>query len=333
MNKCVCFGEIMLRLCPPDGTRIGQTDQLTMTYAGAEANVAVSLVNFGQEASFVTKLPRDNALTEAFLYQMRGFGVQTQDICLGGERMGVFFLEKAISVRPSRVLYDRKNSAIANIAPGDIDWDRAFEGASWFHWSGITPALSEAAAQETLAACRIARAKGLTISCDLNYRKALWAPEQAQKTMTPLMEYVDVMIANESEPGDLFQITAPEEFYQNGQLSREGYIYLARKMTGEFGCKKCGFAIREKSESRDYIWSGLLYDRAADTEQVSRKYPLTIVDRVGGGDAFSAGLVYALMHGMPDERAVRFAAAASAFKHTFEGDFNRATVADVEAIL
>ncbi|MDO4741207.1 MAG: sugar kinase [Eubacteriales bacterium] len=333
MKKCVCFGEILLRLCPPDGTRIGQTEHLTMTFAGAEANVAASLKNYGLDASFVTKLPKDNAVAEAFLYQMRGFGVDTSDIAFGGERMGLFFLEQALSVRPAKVLYDRKNSAIANIRPGDIDWDKAFEGASWFHWSGITPALSEACAQETMAACRIAKSKGIKISCDLNYRKPLWTPEQAQKTMTPLMPYVDVIIANESEPKDLFGMTAPADLYENGQLTKEGYVYLAEKMTGEFGSAKCGFAIREKNAARDYIWSGLLYDRATGKTHATKKYPLTIADRIGAGDAFSAGLVAALMQDRDDDYAVRFATAVSAYKHTFMGDFNRVTVAEAEAIM
>lgn len=334
MTKCVCFGEILLRLCPTDGTRIGQTGQLAMTYAGAEANVAVSLVTLGQRASFVTKLPEDNALTDAFLYQMRGFGVETDDICFGGERMGVFFLEQAISPRPARVLYDRKHSAISAVAPGDIDWNKAFSDADWFHCSGITPALSESAARETLLACRAARERGLRVSCDLNYRKALWTPAQARKAMTPLMEYVDVIISNESEPADLFGLRAPDDLYlPDGQLSREGYVFLAQQMTHEFGSEKCAFAIREHSESRDYIWSGLLYDAATGSAHVSRRYPLQIVDRVGGGDAFSAGLIFALREGMPDERAVRFAAASSALKHTFAGDFNRAARADVEALL
>ncbi len=334
MSKCVCFGEIMLRLCPPNGTRIGQTDQLTMTYAGAEANVAVSLANYGQKASFVTKLPADNALTEVFLYQMRGFGVDTGDIALGGERMGVFFLEQAFSLRPSRVLYDRKNSAIALVKPGDIDWEKAFDGATWFHWSGITPAISEAAAEETLRACKIAREKGLTISCDLNYRKALWTSEQAQKVMQPLMRYVDVCIANESEPKDLFNIVAPGEYYaEDGQLSTEGYVYLAKKICDTYGCKKCAFAIRETNESKDYIWSGLVYDKAANVHVVSKKTNLRIVDRVGAGDAFSAALVSALMREKDDKYAVQFAATASALKHTFMGDFNRVSVREVESLM
>ncbi len=332
MKKAVCFGEVMMRLCPPDGTRIGQTDRLQMTFGGAEANVSVSLANFGVPATYVTKLP-DNPLTSAFLYQMRGFGVDVGHIAIGGERMGVYFVEKGASMRPSKVVYDRKYSAISAVQPGDIDWNAAFEGASWFHWTGITPALSPAAAQETLAACRIAKAQGLTVSCDLNYRKNLWSREAARETMGPLMEYVDVLIANEEDPKDVFGISAEGSDIEGGRLSAEGYADLAKKLSSAFSLRKCAFTLRESISANDNNWSGILYDAASGSVSVSQKYAIHIVDRVGGGDSFGAGLIYSLMNGKSDEEAVRFAVAASALKHTIEGDFNRVSVAEVENLL
>ena len=332
MKKTVCFGEIMARMCPPDGIRIGQSSVLEMTFGGAESNVAASLACLGLPSSYVTKLP-DNPLTDACIAQLRALNVDTSSIAIGGERMGIYFVEKAISFRPSRVVYDRKHSSIACIRPGDIDWDSAFEGANWFHWSGITPALSPEAAQEQLAACRIAKARGLTVSCDLNYRPALWSGEEASRVMTPLMEYTDVVIANESEPGIVFDLHADKKYYEDGALSSEGYAVLAKAICDRFDIKKCGFAIREGTQKGLYIWSGLVYDCASGKYEVSSKYNLQIMDRIGGGDAFSAGLIAAMQYGQNDKDAVCFAAAASALKHTFQGDINRATKAEVDALL
>lgn len=332
MKKIVTFGEVMARLCPPDGTRIGQTDRLQMTFGGAEANVAVSLACMGLPASYVTKLP-DNALTQAFCGQMRALNVDVGDIALGGERMGMYFVEKAISIRPASIVYDRKHSSISAIQPGDIDWEKAFEGAGWFHWSGITPALSPEAAAEQERACRIAKEMGLTVSCDINYRPALWTAEEAGKAMAPLMRYVDVLIANESEPDLVLGVAAKPEQIVDGHMTHEGYAEMARGLCSRFGIKKCGFAIREGSEQGRYIWSGLVYSGDTGRWYTSEKYDLQIVDRIGGGDAFGAGLIAALNLGMDDARAVRYAAAASALKHTFEGDFNRATRQDVEKLL
>lgn len=332
MKSVVTFGEVMLRLCPPDGTRIGQTEALKMTFGGAEANVAVSLANFGMPARYLTKLP-DNPLTSAFFYQMRGFGVDISKIAVGGERMGVYFVEKGASMRPSKVVYDRKYSAISAIAPGDIDWNAAFADAGWFHWTGITPALSDAAAAETLAACKAAKEMGLTVSCDLNYRKNLWSREKAGSVMRPLMEYVDVLIANEEDPKDVFGIAAENSDIEGGKLNAEGYAALAKKLSDAFGLKKCAFTLRESISANDNNWSGILYDAESRATSVSQKYAVHIVDRVGGGDSFGAGLIYSLSQGKSDGEAVRFAVAASALKHTIEGDFNRVSVAEVESLL
>ena len=296
MGAIVCFGEVMLRLSPPGYLRLSQTDNLNMTFGGAEANVSVSLANYGMEARYVTRLP-DNPITDAFLQQMRGFGVNVSYIAKGGDRMGIYFVEKGASMRPSKVIYDRKYSSIAAAKPGDIDWDKVFDGAEWFHWTGITPALSDSAAALTLEACKAAKAKGITISCDLNYRKKLWTREKAKEVMSELVKYVDVMIANEEDSKDV------------------------------------AFTLRESFSANDNNWSALLYDAASDTAIRSRQYAIRIVDRVGGGDSFGGGLIYSLMNGYSDEEAINFAAAASALKHTIEGDFNRVSVEEVRALM
>ncbi len=332
MEKCVCFGEVMMRLCAPEGRRLDQTDSLEMTFGGAEANVAAALTNFGLCSSYVTKLP-DNAVAKAFLGQMKAIGTDISHIVLGGERMGVYFVEKAFSVRPAKIIYDRKHSSISAVQPGDIDWDKAFEGATRFHWSGITPALSPEAAHESEAALKAAKRHSLTVSCDINYRSALWTPEETSKVMTPLMEYVDVLIANESEPKLVFGIAPDAKYYSGSRLSAEGYADIARQFTERFPVKAVGFAIREGMEEGKYIWSGLLYNGTERKHYVSSKYDLQIVDRIGGGDAFGAGLIAAMMLGRSAQECVEFAAAASALKHTYAGDFNRATLQEVDALI
>ncbi len=332
MGAVVCFGEVMMRLTPPGYLRIGQCDTLNMTFGGAEANVSVSLANYGMEARYVTRLP-ENPLTAAFEQQMRGFGVNVDYIAKGGDRMGIYFVEKGASMRPSKVIYDRKYSSISTAKPGDIDWDKVFEGAEWFHWTGITPALSDSAAALTLEACKAAKAKGITISCDLNYRKKLWTREKAKEVMSELVKYVDVMIANEEDSKDVFGIEAEGTDIETGKLSEAGYRDLAKKLAGAFDAKKVAFTLRESFSANDNNWSALLYDAASDTAIRSRQYAIRIVDRVGGGDSFGGGLIYALMNGYGDEEAINFAAAASALKHTIEGDFNRVSVDEVRALM
>ncbi len=332
MGVVVCFGEVMMRLAPPGYYRLGQTDTLGMTFGGAEANVSVSLANYGLNARYVTRLP-ENPLTDAFEYQMRGFGVDVSMIAKGGDRMGIYFVEKGASMRPSKVVYDRKYSSIAAAKPGDIDWDKVFEGADWFHWTGITPALSDTAAALTLEGCKAAKARGITISCDLNYRKNLWTREKAKEVMTELVKYVDVLIANEEDSKDVFGIEAEGTDIETGKLSEAGYRDLAKKLAETFGAKKVAFTLRESFSANDNNWSGLLYDAKTDSAIRSRQYAIRIVDRVGGGDSFGGGLIYSMMNGYSDEEAINFAAAASALKHTIEGDFNRVTVKEVRALM
>ena len=332
MKAVVCFGEVMMRLAPPGYLRLNQTSSLEMTFGGAEANVSVSLANYGMDARYVTRLP-DNPITDAFAMQMRGFGVDISHVVRGGDRMGIYFVEKGASMRPSKVIYDRKYSSIAGVKPGDIDWDSAFDGAGWLHWTGITPALSDGAAAVTLEACKAAKAKGLTVSCDLNYRKKLWTREKAKAVMTELCSYVDVMIANEEDAKDVFGIEAAGTDVESGVLSEAGYRDLAKKLAAAFGCKKVAFTLRESISANDNNWSGLLYDAASDQAVRSRQYAIHIVDRVGGGDSFGAGLIWSLMNGKTDAEAVNFAAAASALKHTIEGDFNRVSLDEVMALV
>ena len=332
MGVVVCFGEVMMRLAPPGYYRLGQTDTLGMTFGGAEANVSVSLANYGMDARYVTRLP-ENPLTDAFEYQMKGFGVDVSMIAKGGDRMGIYFVEKGASMRPSKVVYDRKYSSIAAAKPGDIDWDKVFEGATWFHWTGITPALSDSAAALTLEGCKAAKAKGITISCDLNYRKNLWTREKAKEVMTELVKYVDVLIANEEDSKDVFGIEAEGTDIETGKLSEEGYRALAEKLAKTFGSKKVAFTLRESFSANDNNWSALLYDAESNSAIRSRQYAIRIVDRVGGGDSFGGGLIYSMMNGYSDEEAINFAAAASALKHTIEGDFNRVTVKEVRALM
>ncbi len=268
--RVVCFGEIMLRLMPPGYLRLNQTQTLDMTFGGAEANVSVSLANYGVDVAYVTRLPA-NGVADACVQQLRGFGVDVSHIARGGDRMGVYFVERGASMRPSKVTYDRKYASIAALKPGEIDWAKVFGGADWFHWTGITPALSGDLAAVTLEAAKTAKAMGLTVSCDLNYRKNLWTKGEAKETMTALMEYVDVMIANEEDSGDVFGISAEGADIEGGSLSETGYRNLARKLARTFQCKKVAFTLRESFSANDNDWSGLLYDAETDTAIRSRK--------------------------------------------------------------
>lgn len=332
MQKVVCFGEIMMRLMPPGTQRLGQTQMLEMTFGGAEANVAVSLANYGHAVSFVTRLP-ENAVADACLSQLRGFSVDVSNVARGGDRVGIYFVEKGASMRPSKVVYDRKYASISTARPEDFDWDIIFDGADWFHVTGITPALSEGTAALTLQAARRAKEKGMTVSCDLNYRKNLWTRAQAKATMTELARYIDVMIANEEDAGDVYDIHPEGADIEGGVLEEAGYLRLAQRLAREFSLRKVAFTLRESYSANDNGWSGLLYDAGTDQAVRSRKYSIHIVDRVGGGDAFGAGLIYAMREGYADADAIGFAAAASALKHTIEGDFNRVSVPEVKALM
>ncbi len=330
-KRIVTFGELMLRLQPYDYLRFVQTDSFEATFGGGEANVAVSLANFGENVSFVTKLP-EHAIGQMALNSLRKYGVDTSYIVRGGERVGIYFLEKGASQRGSVCIYDRAHSAIAEAVPADFDWDRIFEGAAWFHFTGITPALSESAAQICRIACESAKAHGVKISCDLNYRGKLWTRERAREVMSELCKYVDVCIANEEDAKDVFGIEAQNTDINSGALDREGYKSVASQLAQRFGFEKVAITLRESHSAFDNDWSAMLFDVKSDEYCFSKKYSLHIVDRVGGGDSFAGGLIYSLMNGKSAGDALEFAVAASALKHSVEGDYNFVTVSEVEKL-
>ena len=330
MAKVVTFGEVMLRLAPPEYLRVVQTDVFEATYGGAECNVAVSLANYGIDAAFVTRLP-DNNIGDAAINATRRYGVDTSFIVRGGERVGIYYCEKGASVRPSKVTYDRAHSSISTAKVGDFDWDKIFEGAEWFHFTGITPALSDDVAAVTKEACIKAKEKGLKISCDLNFRKKLWSKEKAGQVMGDLMQYVDVCIANEEDAGDVFNIKAPKTDITKGELDREGYQYVAKALVDRFGFSHVAITLRESLSASDNNWSAMLFD--GKDYYFSKKYALRIVDRVGGGDSFGGGLIYGLVSGMSDKDALEFAVAASALKHTIHGDMNQVSAAEVKTLM
>lgn len=329
MAKIITFGEIMLRLCPEGYCRFVQAQEFGATFGGGEANVAVSLCNFGMDAGFVTKLPGHD-MGQAAVNSLRRYGVDTSKIVRGGERVGIYFLEKGASQRPSKVIYDRAYSAVAMAKPEDFDWDAIFEGCEWFHFTGITPALGDNVADICLAACKKAREKGITVSCDLNYRKNLWSTEKAGKVMGELVKYVDVCIANEEDADKVFGIKADGTDVTGGKLSHEGYKSVAKKLADQFGCKKVAITLRGSISASDNNWAGMLYD--GKDFSFSKNYLVHIVDRVGGGDSFGGGLIYALINGYDTQSAIEFAVAASCLKHSIETDFNHVSVAEVTAL-
>lgn len=329
MSKIVTFGEIMLRLAPNGYYRFFQNDQLQATFGGGEANVAVSLANFGMDVSYVTKLPM-HAIGQGAVDELRSFGVDTADIVRGGDRIGIYYLEKGASQRGSVCIYDRAHSAIQEAKPSDFDWDRIFEGTEWFHFTGITPALGTNLVEICRQACQAAKKRGIIISCDLNYRGKLWTKEQAKNVMTDLCKYVDICIANEEDAKDVFGIAAESTDIYGGKLNKNGYKLVAKQLKEKFNFEKVAITLRTSLSASDNDWAGLLYD--GKEFYFSKEYHLHIVDRVGGGDSFSAGLIYSLMSGKSTQEAIEFAVAASALKHSIEGDFNRVSVAEVEKL-
>ena len=321
----------MMRLNPKGYYRLIQANELEVSYAGGEANVAVSLARFGVDASFVTKLPQGD-LGECVISELRRFGVDTRSIVRGGDRLGIYFIERGASQRASKVIYDRAGSSIAMAKPEDFDWDAIFEGADWFHFTGITPALGPDSPEVCLAAVKAAKARGITVSCDLNYRKKLWSKERAREVMSELMPYVDVVIANEADADDVFGIRAEGADVENGKISRDGYIGVAKRICERFGSKKVAITLRESISASRNNWSGMLYDAQSAQACFSPEYEIQIVDRVGGGDSFGGGLIYALMNGYADQDAVNFAVAASCLKHSIEHDFNLVTLEEVKAL-
>ena len=331
MAKVVTFGELMLRLAPNGYYRFFQNDQMQATFGGGEANVAVSLANYGLEASFVTKLPA-HAIGQAAVDSLRHFGVDTSKVVRGGDRVGIYYLEKGASQRGSVCIYDRAHSAIQEATTADFDWDAIFEGVDWFHFTGITPALGENVVEICRQACKAAKKAGVKISCDLNYRGKLWTREQARAAMTDLCQYVDVCISNEEDAKDVFGIEAEATDIYGGTLNHEGYKSVAKQLADKFHFEKVAITLRESHSASDNGWSAMLYDAATGEYCFSKKYELRIIDRVGGGDSFGGGLIYALLSGKSTQDAVEFAVAASALKHSIEGDYNMVTVSEVEKL-
>lgn len=329
MGKIVTFGEIMLRLAPDGYDRFFQNDRMQATFGGGEANVAVSLANFGMESRYVTKLPK-HAIGQAAVDALRYFGVDTSMIARGGDRIGIYYLEKGASQRGSVCIYDRAHSSIQEADPADFDWDTIFDGADWFHFTGITPALGENVIEICREACITAGKKGVRISCDLNYRGKLWTREAAGKAMTDLCRYVDVCISNEEDARDVFGIEAEGSDISGGKLNKEGYKSVAKQLADRFGFEKVAITLRSSVSANDNDWAGMLYD--GQNYCLSKEYHLHIVDRVGGGDSFGAGLIYALLNNYPSQKAIEFAVAASALKHSIEGDFNRVSVEEVQKL-
>ncbi len=337
MRRIVTFGEIMLRLKSSANERLFQTPMLEATFGGGEANVAVSLANFGLPVTFVTVLP-PNPISDACISNLRSFGIDINYIIRAGERMGIYFLETGSNQRPSVVVYDRSNSSIATAAPDIINWDKVFDGASWFHITGITPAISKEAADLCLVSLKAARRLGLTVSCDYNYRKKLWNwGRKAQDVMGEIVSLVDVGIANEEDCQKALGIVSPEASDKNthgkGSLDPEYYRNLSKAVLDKFpNLKKQAITLRESISAEHNGWSACLNNR--NDFFVSKYYDITdIVDRVGGGDAFAGGLIYGLEKGMSDDKALEFAVAASCLKHTISGDFNRVTTTEVENLL
>lgn len=327
--RAVCFGEIMMRLNPEGYKRFCQAQSFCASYAGGEANVAVSLARYGIDAAFVSKVP-EHEIGQCAVDQLRQFGVDTSCVLRGGPRLGVYFVEKGASQRPSKVIYDRAGSSISLADSAEFDWASILEGADWLHFTGITPALGDNMAAACLDACREAKKRGITVSCDLNYRRKLWSKEKAGEVMAQLMPYVDVCIANEEDAADVFDIHADHTDVGSGKLNKEGYISVARQLTERFDFQKVAITLRTSISASLNNWAGLLYARG--DAAFSREYSIQIVDRVGGGDSFGGGLIYALMNEYSMQDAVEFATAASCLKHTIENDFNLVSVEEVQSL-
>lgn len=331
MKRIVTFGEIMLRLNPEGYLRLVQADRLEASYAGGEANVAVSLANYGNEATFVSKVP-EHEVGQCAVNALRRYGVDTSMMLRGGPRLGVYFVEKGASQRGSKVIYDRANSSIALAKRAEFDWTRILSGADWFHFTGITPALGGELPAICMDAVRAAKEMGLTVSCDLNYRSKLWSHAEAERVMSELMPYVDVCIANEDDAKDVFGISAANTDTASGKLDHAGYVDVAHQLVARFGFRYVAVTLRRSVSASDNYWAGMLYDGAQAS--FSPEYPVHIVDRVGGGDSFCGGLIHA-MNQWPDDsqRIIDFAAAASCLKQTLEQDFNHMSEAEVLALV
>ena len=332
MAKVITMGEIMLRLSTPNNEKFIQADEFDVNYGGGEANVAVSLANYGHDAEFVTAVP-DNEIGECAVAALRKYNVETKHIARCGERLGIYYLESGSSMRPSKVVYDRAHSSISTATEADFNFDEIFEGADWFLFTGITPAVSDAAAELTEKALIAAKKHGVKVSVDLNFRKKLWSSEKAQKVMTNLMQYVDVCIGNEEDAEKVLGFKPGNTDVTSGELELAGYVDIINQMADKFGFKYIISSLRESHSASNNDWSACIMDGQTREFYHSRKYHIApIVDRVGGGDSFAGGLICGLADGKDMKAALEFAVAASALKHTIPGDFNLVTRAEVETL-
>ena len=329
-KKVVTLGEIMMRLSTFDFKRFVQSDSFDVTYGGGEANVAAALCNYGLNGTFVSKVP-SNALGQSAINHLRLYGVDTQFVARGGKRLGIYFLETGASMRASQVIYDRSDASIADVDIAEFDFDKIFEGADWFHTTGITPALSDKAAALTETALKAAKAKGITTSIDLNYRKKLWSKEKAREVMTRLCQHVDVCIGNEEDADTTLGFTSMGTDVSKGELNLDGYKDVFQQMKEKFGFKYIASTLRESHSASDNGWSALVYDGIEFHH--TKQYEVRIVDRVGSGDSFASGFIYGLVTGMKMSDAAEFGVAASALKHTIPGDLNHATLSDVKDLV
>ena len=331
-DRVLTFGEIMLRLSPPGFERLLQSPQFSATFGGGEANVAVSLAHFGLDSSFVTRVPA-HALGDAVVQCLRAEGVGTEFIVRGGARLGIYYAETGASQRASSVIYDRAHSSLAELPEGTFDWAQILTEAAWFHVTGITPALGPEVARAADEAMAAANRSGARVSLDLNFRRKLWSEREAQATMRPLMRFVDVVIANEEDLQASLGFDVPGANVVSGRVEPEAYRDVAARVADEFGVRFVAITLRESVSASDNGWSAVLWDAPAGAFFVSQRYEIRVVDRIGGGDSFAAGLIYGLMTGRSSEDALRFAVAASALKHTIPGDFSRVSVAEVDRLV
>jgi 2-dehydro-3-deoxygluconokinase len=329
-NKVVTLGEIMLRLSTPDFKRFVQADAFDVTYGGGEANVAAALCNYGLNGTFVTKVP-NNPIGQSAVNHLRRYGVDTQYIVRGGDRLGIYFLESGASMRASQVIYDRSHASIAEVEVSEFDFDKILDGATWFHTTGITPALSDKAAALTEAALKAAKEKNITTSIDLNYRKKLWPKEKAREVMTKLCKYVDVCIGNEEDADTTLGFKAKDSDVTKGELNIEGFKDVFKQMKAKFNFKYIASSLRESHSASDNGWSALVYD--GNEFYHTKQYDIRIIDRVGSGDSFASGFIYGLVTGMSMPDAAEFGVAASALKHTIPGDMNHATLSEVKELM
>ena len=332
MKKTVTFGEIMLRLSPPGHDRLFQSRHLEASFGGGEANVALSLAGFGLESHYVTRLP-ENAVGDAALRVLRGEGVRVDHVIRGGDRLGLYFAETGAAQRPPLVLYDRAHSAITELEPDAVPWARIFQGAHWFHMTGITPALGEKPAAATRLALAAAKRAGVTVSLDVNYRRKLWPPEEAQRVLRPLLEFVDILIANEEDIELALGIPVPATDMSGSLTGVDGYRWVSERVASDYGIQILAMTVRERTSASEHAFTGLLYEHASTTLFQAARHAIGVVDPIGAGDSFAAGLIHALVTGRSGDRALSFAVAAGALKHSIPGDYNRVSVAEVDQLV